>query len=326
MIRRSVGAGPLLPEIGLGTWNWGREVRLREARGCLHAYLDAGGFLLDTAPSYNGGTAEEFLGSLVRGGLRDRVVIATKAGVDPRTKELNLSRTAMLDALDGSLRRLGTDHVDVWQVHAWSDDADLAEILGALDTAVTSGRARHVGLCNHPGPLIRQAAALQQEVSGAPLVSVQAEYSLLRREIEHDVLPSVAAAGTGLLAWSPLAGGALTGKYDGAVSAGTRASDPYYEGFTERYLQPPEDRRVVEAVGIVARAMDVPPGAVALAWLRDRPGVVSALVGARDVDQLTASLTACAVHLPDEVTHLLDAVSAPVPEAADASRKESLIM
>ncbi|MFF8641142.1 aldo/keto reductase [Streptomyces sp. NPDC015345] len=315
MITRSLGtSGPLLPEIGLGTWNWGREVSLEEAKACLHTYLDAGGSLLDTAASYNAGASEEFVGSLVRKGLRDRLVIATKAGVDPRTKELDVSRRAMLHALDGSLRRLGTDHVDLWQVHAWSDAVDLAETLSALDTAVATGRARHVGLCNYPGEQVTRAWTWQREHAGSPLASVQAEYSLLRRGVEQDTLPAAVAAGMGLLAWSPLAGGALTGKYGEGGTVGSRADIPYYEGFSERYLEPPDDQRVVEAVRLVARAMDVPAGAVALAWLRDRPGVVSALVGARNATQLRASLTACSVHLPDELAQALDMVSAAAQE------------
>ncbi|WP_433543708.1 aldo/keto reductase (plasmid) [Streptomyces sp. CA-294286] len=317
MITRPLGAtGPLLPEIELGTWNWGREVSLDEARGCLHTYLDAGGSFLDTAASYNAGTSEEFIGSLLRNGLRNRLVIATKAGVDPRTKELDVSRRAMLHALDESLRRLGTDHVDLWQVHAWSDAVDLAETLSALDTAVATGRARHAGLCNYPGEQVTRAWIWEREHSAGPLVSVQAEYSLLRRGIEQDTLPAASAAGMGLLAWSPLAGGALTGKYGVTDTIGTRADTPYYEGFCERYLDQPDDRRVVEAVRLVAQAMDVPAGAVALAWLRERPGVVSALVGARNADQLRASLASCAVRLPDELTRALDAVSATATEAA----------
>ncbi|WP_405707093.1 aldo/keto reductase [Streptomyces xanthophaeus] len=327
MIMRSLGAsGILLPEIGLGTWNWGREVSLEEARACLHVYLDAGGSLLDTAASYSAGASEEFIGSLVRKGLRDRLVIATKAGVDPRTKELDVSRRAMLHALDASLRRLGTGHVDLWQVHAWSDAVGLDETLSALETAVATGRARHVGLCNYPGEQVTRAWTWQREHAAVPLVSVQAEYSLLRRGIEQDTLPAAARAGMGLLAWSPLAGGALTGKYgeDEAATTGTRADSPHYAGFSEHYLEPPDERRVVEAVRLVARAMEVPAGAVALAWLRERPGVVSALVGARNAAQLRDSLTACAVHLPDELAQALDAVSAAAPEQAGRSGRAGL--
>src|SRR3954463_130536 len=185
MEQRAVGrSGLKVSRVGLGTMTWGRDTDEHESGDQLKAFLEAGGTLLDTAASYGDGESERVIGGLLGSGVdREEGVLATKAGISRRTGErvVDTSRKALLDALDGSLQRLGVDHVDVWQVHAWSEDTELAETLSALDHAVATGRARYAGISNYSGWQTGRAVTWQQAASGrAPLVSTQMEYSLLQ--------------------------------------------------------------------------------------------------------------------------------------------------
>ncbi len=204
MQQRSVGAtGLKVSRLGLGTMTWGRDTDEHEARDQLVAFTEAGGTLLDTAAGYGDGVSETLIGSLIGDVVtRDEIVLATKAGISRQrgTRELNTGRGHLLTTLDASLRRLGVDHVDLWQVHIWSDETPLEETLSALDTAVSSGRASYVGISNYTGWQTAQAATWQRAVPGrAPLASTQVEYSLLNRHIEHEVLPAAGALGLGVL-------------------------------------------------------------------------------------------------------------------------------
>ena len=199
---RSVGAtGLKVSRLGLGTMTWGRDTDEHEARDQLIAFAEAGGSLVDTAAGYGDGASEELVGSLIGDVVsRDEIVIATKAGISRRTgtRVTDASRGNLLSSLDGSLKRLGVDHVDLWQVHTWVDDTPLEETLSALDTAVATGRATYVGVSNYAGWQTAQAATWQRAVPGrAPLVSTQMEYSLLNRAIEDEVLPAARALGLG---------------------------------------------------------------------------------------------------------------------------------
>ncbi len=212
MEQRSLGrSGLTVSRLGLGTMTWGRDTDEHEAADQLSMFLEAGGTLLDTAAGYGDGESERVIGGLLASKVdREEVVLATKAGVSRRTGErvVDTSRRALLDALDGSLLRLGTDHVDLWQVHAWSDRAPLEETLSAVDAAVTSGRARYAGVSNYSGWQTGQAVTWQEAWPGrARIVSTQMEYSLLQRGIEREVLPAAAALGLGVLPWSPLGAG-----------------------------------------------------------------------------------------------------------------------
>lgn len=319
-VRRLGRSGLRVGRLALGTMTWGRDTDEHEAKDQLRAFLDAGGTLLDTAAGYADGAAESVIGGLLRSTVdRTQVVLATKAGSSRRTGErvVDTSRRALLDSLDGSLARLGVDHVDLWQVPAWSEDTELAETLGALDYAVHSGRARYVGISNYTGWQTGQAATWQHAVPGrAPVVSTQVEYSLLARGIEREVLPAAAALGLGVLAWSPLGAGVLTGKYRSGTPADSRAASRQYARFVERFLDP-RSRRVVDAVCTAADGLDVAPGQVALAWVRDAPGVTAPVVGARTAAQLRASLAAEPLTLPAEIRAALDDVSAPPGMSAD---------
>lgn len=319
--RRLGRSGLRVSRLALGTMTWGRDTDEHEAADQLAAFLDAGGTLVDTAAGYGDGESERVVGRLLATKVdREEVVIATKAGVSRRTGErvVDTSRKALLDSLDGSLQRMGVDTVDLWQVHAWSEDAPLEETLAAADSAVASGRARYAGVSNYSGWQTARAVTWQQSGPGrAPIVSTQMEYSLLQRGIEREVLPAAAALGLGVLPWSPLGAGVLTGKYRGGTPADSRAASPHFARFIEHRLND-RARRIVDAVATAADGLEVPPLAVALAWVRDAPGVTAPIVGARTAAQLRASLQADRVTLPAEIRTALDEVSAPPTGYPDA--------
>lgn len=312
MEQRQLGrSGLRVSQLGLGTLTWSRDTDAHDAAEQLREFVDAGGTLVDTAASYAGGAAEELIGSLLGTVVpREDVVLCTKAGIR-RTAAggvVDASRGSLLDSLDASLRRLGTDHVDLWLVQQPDPRTPLAETVSALRLAVTSGRARYVGLSNHPGWQTAQAAGLLGDDPG--LAAVEVEYSLLQRGVEREVLPAAAELGVGVLAWSPLGRGVLTGKYRRTVPADSRAASPHLAGFVEPYLGAPS-LAVVEAVATAADGLGRSPLDVALAWLRVRAQVASAIVGARTAAQLRASLAADDLELPAEILHALDEVSAP---------------
>jgi aryl-alcohol dehydrogenase-like predicted oxidoreductase len=240
------------------------------------------------------------------------LLIATKAGLRPGTsRRRDGSRGHLLHALDASLTRLGTEYVDLWQVHGYDPRTPPEETLAALDFAVTSGRARYVGLSNFSGWQTAQVATWQAAWPGRiPLVSAQVEYSLLERGIEREVQPACAALGLGVLAWSPLGRGVLTGKYRSGVPADSRAASPHFERFVAPYLDG-RSSGIVEAVATAATGLGVSPLAVALAWIRDRPTVVAPILGARTVGQLLGALQTESVALPEAIRAALDDVSAP---------------
>ena len=303
-------SGLSVSRLALGTMTWGRETAPDEARDQLAAFLDAGGDLVDTAHGYAGGLSEQALGSFL-GDLveRENLAICTKAGISRRSGErvVDTSRRALMNQLDTSLERLGTHYVDLWLVHAWSAETPLEETLSALDWAVTSGRARYVGVSNYSGWQSAHAATLMSARS-IPLVANEVEYSLLSRRVEDEVAPAAEALGLGLMPWSPLARGVLTGKYRHGIPADSRAASRDYPGFTSRFLGE-RTAQVVDALVIAARGLEVSPAEVALAWVRDRPGVVAPVVGARTLQQLRTALASESLSLPPELVQALDDVS-----------------
>jgi aryl-alcohol dehydrogenase-like predicted oxidoreductase len=321
MEQRRLGAtGLYVSRLALGTMTWGRDTDEDDASTQLKAFLEIGGTLLDTADVYVDGESERVVGRMLQGVVkRDDLVVATKA-VSRRDSDRgrDASRRHLLNALDASLERLGTSYVDLWQLHAWDDMTPIEETLAALDTAVSSGRARYVGVSNYSGWQTAKAATWQKAWPGrAPLVSTQMEYSLLQRGIEREVVPAALDLGIGILPWSPLGRGVLTGKYRTGTPADSRGASPDYQRFVAPYL----DERASRIVGSVITAADglgVSPLAVSLAWVRDRPGVVAPIVGARTAAQLKGSLDADGVILPAEIRDALDDVSMPstsYPEA-----------
>jgi len=311
--RRLGSTGLKVSRLGLGTMTWGRDTDEHEAREQLTAFVEAGGTLIDTAAGYTDGDSERLIGSLLGSAVRrDDVVLATKAGISRRGGErvTDTSRGALLRGLDESLRRLKVDHVDLWQVHTWTDDAPLEETLSALDRAVSSGRAAYVGISNYTGWQTARAATLQSAVPGRALIaSTQVEYSLLNRSVEREVLPASMALGLGVLPWSPLGRGVLTGKYRTGTPADSRAASPHFASFVGGLLND-RNERIVDAVARAADGLDWTPLEVALSWVRDQPGVTAPIVGARTAAQLRASLLVEECELPAEIRQALDDVSA----------------
>jgi len=304
--------GLRVSELGLGTMTWGRDTDDLDAAEQLRDFVDAGGTLVDTAATYGDGDAERVIGSLLDGKVaRDDVVLCTKGGVRAGRSgaRVDASRAGLLADLDASLERLGTDHVDLFLVACPDPATPLAETVSAMRLAVSSGRARYVGLSNHPGWASARAATLL-EADGTGLSALELEYSLLQRGAERDVVPAADALGLGLLAWSPLGRGVLTGKYRRAIPADSRAASAHLAAFVDPYLDAAASS-VVEAVATAADGLGRAPLEVALAWLLARDTVASAIVGARTPAQLRASLAAVDLDLPGEVHAALDDVSAP---------------
>ncbi|MFI7625490.1 aldo/keto reductase [Microbispora rosea] len=304
---------------GLGTMNFGAPGGCdeTEATRIVDAFLEAGGNVIDTADAYTGGEAERIVGRAVRG-RRDEVVLATKAflpqGSGPNDR--GLSRAHLTRALEDSLRRLGTDHIDLYQCHHWDDSTPIEETMATLDGFVRSGKVRYIGCSNFTAAQIVEAQWAAQRVGGTPFVSLQPEYSLVARGIEAEILPVCLRHGLGTLVWSPLGGGVLSGRYRSGETPGadTRlgrlmaspipAARTWAEGFlTESNLA------IAGHVADAAAELGVAPAAVALAWVRSRPEVTSVIVGPRTLDQLRGNLAGLELVLPPDVAAHLDEIS-----------------
>ena len=326
MEQRHLGhTGLRVSRLGLGTLTWSRDTGEQDAAGQLKVFWEAGGTLVDTADVYADGGSEHLLGRLLRELVpRRELVIATKAGSvpDPR-RRFDCSRGHLLDALDASLRRLDTDYVDLWQVHAFDPYTPLDETLHALDIAVSSGRARYAGVSNFSGWQLAKAATWQLGAPGVRtrLASTQMEYSLLQRGVEREVLPAALDLGLGLLPSSPLGRGVLTGKYRHGTPTGSRGASDLLSAFVAPYLDE-EAERITDAVTTAADGLTVTPLQVALAWVRDRPGVAAPIVGARTAQQLSEAMSVEGLSLPDEICRALDDVSAPVHRYPDQDWSE----
>jgi aryl-alcohol dehydrogenase-like predicted oxidoreductase len=310
--RRAGASGLALSRLGLGTMTWGRDTDEIEAADQCRAFLDAGGNFLDTAATYGDGDSERVIGGLI-GTLfnRDDVIIATKAGIyfADGTRRVDASRHSLIAELDRSLNRLGTDFVDIWQIHNWDEITPLDDTLSALDYAYTTGRARYVGVSNYSGWQLARAATKQQSNSmKAPLTTVQGEYSLLNRNAEFEIIDAAVECGLGFLAWAPLARGVLTGKYRKGIPSDSRGAAPHFAKHIEPYLDS-RSAKIVEAVAVAAEGLGFSPLEVALAWVRDAPGVTSSLIGARTGAQLRGVLKSEEISLPEIVRTALDEIS-----------------
>ena len=307
MEERQLGrTGMRVSSIGLGTLTWGRDTDAETAAELLSAFAGAGGTLIDTAASYGDGEAELLIGSLLGPVVaRDDLVLCSKGGLrrTPRGPVVDSSRRALLASIDGSLRRLGTDHLDLFLVQQPDARTPSEEVAAALDHIVQTGRARYVGLSNHPG---WRSARVGTLMCTGGLAAVEVEYSLLRREPDAEVIPAAVELGSGVLAWSPLGRGVLTGKYRRTVPADSRAASAHLAGFVAPYLGKPSSA-VVEALVTAASGLDASPLEVALAWLLGRP-VTSAIVGARTPGQLQPALD-LDLELPAQIASALDEVS-----------------
>jgi aryl-alcohol dehydrogenase-like predicted oxidoreductase len=289
---------------------WGTSIPFEDAEEHLKTYVQAGGDFLDTSSSYSNGAAEEVMGKLLSHTVpREDLVICTKAGAVQRAGRLTVdtSRRNLMHQLDTSLARMATPYVDLWLLAGWSDDTPMEETLSVLEWAVSSGRARYVGVSNYSGWQAAHAATLLS-ARRIPLVANEVEYSLLNRIPEDELVPAAQALGFGLLPWAPLGRGVLTGKYRHGIPADSRAASREFTGLAGLNLTE-ESGQVVDAVAIAARGLDVSPAEIALAWARDRPGVVAPIVGVRTTGQLRTALASERLVLPAELTDALDDVS-----------------
>jgi len=281
------------------------------ARRQIDMCLDAGVNLIDTADVYSAGVSEEIVGQALAG-RRDRVLLATKArmGMGDGPNDRGLSRHHLIRACEASLRRLGTDHIDLYQVHEWDGQTPLEETLGALDDLQRAGKIRYAGCSNYSGWQLMKALGISDRLGLVRFASQQVYYSLQAREVEYELMPAGLDQGVGMLVWSPLAGGLLSGKYRRGEQgpAGSRHLTDWNE--------PPvrdEDATydVIEAAVEIASARGVSAAQVSLAWLLGRPGISSLVIGARTDEQLADNLAAASLELSAEERARLDAVSAP---------------
>ena len=291
-----------------GNTQWGCDEGT--SRKIVDRFLDAGGNFIDTADVYSTGVSEEITGRAIRE-KRSQVVLATKVAgpMGSAPNDLGLSRKHVLDAVDASLRRLGTDYIDLYQVHAYDPTTPLDETLRALDDCVRAGKARYVGCSNYSAWHLMKATAVARELGTARYDCLQPQYSLLCRFIEREHLPLCIEEGIGVIPWSPLAGGMLTGKVRRGSKApeGSRAAiDPVNR---ERF-QSERNLEIVEAVVEVADSLEKTASQVALAWATTQPGVTSPIFGARTLEQLEDNLGAADLVLPDEAEKRLDEASA----------------
>jgi aryl-alcohol dehydrogenase-like predicted oxidoreductase len=312
-------SGCAVSALALGTLTFGNETDEATSFSQLDQFTEAGGNLVDSADVYADGRAEEIIGRWLaaRPGRRDLVVLATK-GRFPTDESPNghgLSRRHLSLALDASLRRLNVETIDLYQVHAWDPLTRLEETLRFLDDAVRAGKINYVGLSNFTGWQLQKAVDLAEFRGLSAPVSMQPQYNLLARAVEWEIVPACEAAGLGLLAWSPLASGWLTGKYRrGEPSpAGTRVVENADEGMRiwNQHGQSEQTWQVLDVVRKVAEGRGVSLAQVAIAWLMARPAVSSVILGARSMGQLTDNLAAAGLKLTAEETQLLDEASEP---------------
>ncbi|MEP6599683.1 MAG: aldo/keto reductase [Actinomycetota bacterium] len=314
-------SGCVVSRLAVGTMTFGSETDEHGSQAQLDMFLEYGGNLIDTADVYSDGASEQIIGRWLasRAGARDRVVLASKGrfpmGDGPN--DGGLSRRHLSAALDASLRRLGVDAIDLYQAHAYDPLTPLEETMRFFDDAVRSGKVRYVGLSNFTGWQLQRAVDISEFQHLARPVSLQPQYNLLVREIEWEIVPACEAAGLGLLTWSPLGGGWLTGKYQRSTqpSGQTRLGENPERGVEAYDRRSRVDRTwdVVDAVRELADGRGASMAQIALAWLCERPAVSSVILGARTTDQLADNLGAADLMLSAAERSRLDAASDPEP-------------
>ena len=291
-------------------WSWGSDVATSEA--ILARYIENGGNFIDTANAYTKGHSETIIGDYVRHGDsgRDRLVIATKFFANLHRGDPNgggASRKSLTAACEESLRRLKTDYIDLYWMHLWDRFTPIEETMRALDDLVSAGKVRYIGFSDTPAWKTAQAQLLARFRGWAPLVAVQIEYSLVERTVEAELIPMARSLGMGVAPWSPLRGGALSGKYTRENAAGAK---PGRGNRVTDYL----DARtfdIIDELIRIAATLGTTPAAVALAWVQGKPGVTSTIIGARTMEQLEQNLAGLDVQLAPEQMQALDQLSAP---------------
>ncbi len=297
-------------------WGWGAEEET--ARQLFDTYVDAGGNFIDTADLYTNGTSEAWLGKFIADrNLRDRMVITTKFTFNAEPGNPNAGgngRKNILRAVEGSLKRLGTDYIDLYLLHAWDMITPTEEVMRTLDDLVRSGKVRHIGLSDTPAWYAARAQTLAEWRGYEPLSTLQLEYSLVERNIEREFMPLGAELGMGIMVWSPLASGLLSGKYkpsqggatgEGRLETMKDSSNPGFQKFSDRNWQ------IVAELEKVAQELGRSMAQVALNWTVNRPGIASVIIGATKLSQLTDNLQALEFQIPPELGDLLETVSRP---------------
>jgi aryl-alcohol dehydrogenase-like predicted oxidoreductase len=308
----------------LGAMNFGAPAGTpgcdeEEARSIIGAYLEAGGNIIDTADGYSGGQSEEIVGRAVKG-KRDAVVLATKAflSTGPGPNDRGLSRVHLARALEASLRRLGTDYVDLYQCHQWDPATPVEEIMAALDAFVRSGKVRYLGCSNFTAAQVVEAQWAAQRAGGTPFISLQPQYSLIARAIEAEILPVCQRHGLGTLTWSPLGGGVLAGRYrpgqppgdDTRIGRLKASPMPAARSWAEGMLSD-RNLRIAAETADVAAGLGASPASVALAWAVSQPGVTAVIAGPRTLGQLHGNLEGLGLALPPDVLARLSDISRP---------------
>lgn len=325
MEHRNLGAsGTVVSTYCLGTMTFGNETDEAGSHEQLDTFVEAGGTLVDTADVYTAGASEEIIGRWLANrpaDVTERVVLATKArfAMGDDANHVGLSRRRLDRALEASLRRLQVETIDLYQVHAWDPLTPVEETLSWFDDAVRAGKVRYFGLSNFTGWQIQKTVDLADRHGWPVPVTLQPQYNLLAREIEWEIIPACQENGLGLLPWSPLGGGWLTGKYtrDQRPTGATRLGEDPGRGVEAYDTRAASERTwaVIDTLQKIAEGRGVPMGRVALAWLHDRPAMTSVILGARTTQQLTDNLAAVGLHLTAEETAELDAASDPAPAA-----------
>ncbi len=310
--------GLKVSELCLGAMTFGRETSLEESLQMLHTFVAAGGNFIDTANVYTQGVSEEIVGRWLAGQPRDRLVIATKVrfpmGKGPN--DVGLSRKHILASVEASLRRLDTNYIDLLQVHAWDPGTPLAETLRTLNGLVQSGKVRYIGASNFAGWQLQKAIDLSRQHGWEPFSSLQPLYNMLDRSVEWELAPVCQNEGLGIIPWSPLRGGWLTGKYRRGMSGppeNTRVAKAESEGWSESWSAYDNERTwtILDALFAIAEELEKAPAQVALRWLSQRPGVTAPIVGARTMAHLESNLGAAGWQLSEEHMARLTAVSEP---------------
>ncbi|BBD73289.1 aldo/keto reductase [Sulfodiicoccus acidiphilus] len=311
-------SGLKVSELALGTMTFGREASKEESFKMLDLYASEGGNFIDTANVYSNGKSEEIVGEWLRGKDREDFVVATKVRfpVGQGPNRAGLSRKHILWSVEQSLRRLNTDYLDLYQFHAWDDFTPLEESLSTMTELVEAGKVRYVGVSNFTGWQLQRAVDVTKELGLQPIVSIQPLYNLLDRYLELEVLPVAQREGVGVIPWSPLRGGWLTGKYRRGMQAppeDTRIGIAEKFGWSESWSRYNNERtwKVVDRLLEVSKEVGREPSQVALRWLLQRAGVTAPIVGARNVQQLKVNLGAAGWVLESKYVDLLTEVSEP---------------
>ncbi|MGD2156630.1 MAG: aldo/keto reductase [Anaerolineales bacterium] len=319
MLRRYMGkTGLRVSELCLGAMTFGRETSEDVSHEMLDIFSEAGGIFIDTANVYGAGESEEILGRWLENKRRDDYVIATKVrfGMGNGPNDVGLSRKHILKEVEASLRRLGTDYIDLYQIHCWDVGTPLEETLSALNALVRTGKVRYIGASNLSGWQLQRALDVSRESGWEPFTCLQPQYSLLCRSTEWELIPVCIHEGLGVIPWSPLRGGWLTGKYHQKMKAppeGSRAQRGEEKGWTSGWSRNDNEFtwRVIDALRAVAIEAGKSPAQVAINWLLQQPSVTAPIIGARDINQLENNLGAAGWALSEEQVARLSEVSTP---------------